>query len=87
MVETNSDSSHVDEFDLEDVHGRCEPLSVVVHDVRPKHRGRGHVVGEHVHQQVHVAELGRQRAPHHVVGARHALLLWFGGFGPGGCTR
>lgn len=74
-MEPNWTGSHIDEFDLENVDGGRESPAVVVDDVRVKHRGRGHVVREHVHQQVHVAELGRQGAPHHVVGARHALLL------------
>ena len=65
--------THMDIFDLEISDGRRKALAVIVHDVRVQYRRRGHVVGQHVHQQIHVAVLGGQGAPHDIVGACHAL--------------
>lgn len=72
--------THLKDLNFEVVDRRRVPLAARVYGLRREHRRGAHVIREHLHQKIHVAELGRQGRAHHVVRARHDLSNGYKGY-------
>lgn len=65
--------THLEDLNFEVVDRWSVALTASVDRLSGEDRRSAHVVREHLHQEVNVAELGREGGPHDVVRASHYL--------------